>query len=181
MEVIQLARDTGVTLLCLPPHCSHKLQPLDVSFMKPLSTFYDQECEKWLRQHPGRVITMFQLGAIFGSAYMRAATPLVAENGFKHTGIFPVNRDVFAEHEFAPATVTDNADTAEVQPSPSESQELSTRTTECQALVSETEEVQHLVVANESQDPAAEPQGPVVVTIFLTSGKCSAFANGKAF
>jgi len=181
LEVIQLARDTGVTLLCLPPHCSHKLQPLDVSFMKPLSTFYDQECEKWLRQHPGRVITMFQLGAIFGSAYMRAATPLVAENGFKHTGIFPVNRDVFAEHEFAPATVTDNADTAEVQPSPSESQELSTRTTECQALVSETEEVQHLVVANESQDPAAEPQGPVVVTIFLTSGKCSAFANGKAF
>ena len=59
-----------------------------------------------------------------------------------------------------------------------ESQELSTRTTECQPLVSETEQVQHLVVANESQDPAAEPQGPVVVTIFLTSGKCSAFANG---
>jgi len=81
----------------LPPHCSHKLQPLDVSFMKPLSTFYDQECKKWLRQHPGRVITMFQLGAIFGSAYMRAATPLVAENGFNHTGIFPVLKQKFAQ------------------------------------------------------------------------------------
>lgn len=46
LEVIQLARAHGVTLLCLPPHCSHKLQPLKVAFMKPLSTFYDQECEK---------------------------------------------------------------------------------------------------------------------------------------
>ena len=123
---------------------------------------------------------MFQLGSIFGSAYMRAATPLVAQNGFKHTGIFPVNRDVFSEHEFAPATVTDNADAAEVQPSASESQNLTAKTTGSQLPVSETEEFQHLVVTTESQDPAAEPQEPVVVTIYLTSGKCSAFANGTA-
>ena len=54
MEVIDLARANGVVLLCLPPHCSHKMQPLDVSFMKPLSIYYDQELEKWLRNHPGR-------------------------------------------------------------------------------------------------------------------------------
>ena len=46
MEVIDLARANGVVLLCLPPHCSHKMQPLDVSFMKPLSIYYDQELEK---------------------------------------------------------------------------------------------------------------------------------------
>lgn len=37
LEVIDYARENGVSLLCLPPHCSHRLQPLDVSFMKPLS------------------------------------------------------------------------------------------------------------------------------------------------
>ena len=46
MEVIDLARANEVVLLCLPPHCSHKMQPLDVSFMKPLSIYYNQELEK---------------------------------------------------------------------------------------------------------------------------------------
>lgn len=97
LAVIDLARQNGVVLLVLPPHCSHRMQPLDVSFMKPLSTFYSQECEKWLRSHPGRVITMFQVGAVFGAAYVRASTPEIAISGFKATGIYPVNRDVFTD------------------------------------------------------------------------------------
>jgi DDE superfamily endonuclease/helix-turn-helix, Psq domain len=117
LAVIDLARLNGVTLLVLPPHCSHRLQPLDVSFMKPLSTFYNQECEKWLRSHPGRVITMFQIGAVFGSAYIRAATPEVAISGFRATGIFPLNRDVFSDSDFAPSDVTD-------QPMPQSSNSL---------------------------------------------------------
>ena len=32
LEGIDLARENGVTLLVLPPHCSHRLQPLDVAF-----------------------------------------------------------------------------------------------------------------------------------------------------
>jgi len=77
LAVIDLARENAETLV-LPPHCSHRLQPLDVSFMKPLSTFYNQECEKWLRSHPERVITMFQIGEVSGLAYITAATPEVA-------------------------------------------------------------------------------------------------------
>lgn len=77
LAVIDLARENAETLV-LPPHCSHRLQPLDVSFMKPLSTFYNQECEKWLRSHPDRVITMFQIGEVSGLAYITAATPEVA-------------------------------------------------------------------------------------------------------
>lgn len=56
LEVINLAREKNIVLLCLPPHCSHRLQPLDVSFMKPLMTFYAQEVQKWLRNHPGRIV-----------------------------------------------------------------------------------------------------------------------------
>jgi hypothetical protein len=108
IELIDMARTNGVTLLCIPPHCSHKLQPLDIAFMKPLKTFYDQECERWLRQHPGRTITMFQTGAIFGTAYLKAATQVVGVNGFRKTGIYPFNRDIFEEYEFSAAAVTDN-------------------------------------------------------------------------
>ena len=61
LELIDLARENGVVLRCLPTHCSHIMQPLDVSFMKPLSTYYDKELEKWLRNNPGRIVTTFQI------------------------------------------------------------------------------------------------------------------------
>ena len=106
MEVIDLARANGVVLLCLPPHCSHKMQPLDVSFMKPLSIYYDQELEKWLRNHPGWVVTTFQVAELFGIGYTKAATAQTAINGFKKTGLFPTNRDIFEPHDFAPCQPT---------------------------------------------------------------------------
>ena len=106
MEVIDLARANGVVLLCLPPHCSHKMQPLDVSFMKPLSIYYDQELEKWLRNHSGRVVTTFQVAKLFGIAHTKAATAQTAINGFKKTGLFLINRDIFEPHDFAPCQPT---------------------------------------------------------------------------
>ena len=59
LEVITLARENHVDIICLPPHSSHKMQPLDKTFMGPLKTFYCQETEKWLHSHPGRVITAY--------------------------------------------------------------------------------------------------------------------------
>jgi hypothetical protein len=43
IDLIDLAREKGVVLLFYPPHCTHKLQPLDVDFMKPLSKYYEDE------------------------------------------------------------------------------------------------------------------------------------------
>ena len=55
----------------LAAHCTHRLQPLDVTFMKPLMTYYTQEVEKWLRNHPGRVVTTFQIAGLFSSASLQ--------------------------------------------------------------------------------------------------------------
>ena len=35
LKVITLARENRVDIICLPPHGSHKMQPLDKSFMGP--------------------------------------------------------------------------------------------------------------------------------------------------
>ncbi|XP_008188284.1 tigger transposable element-derived protein 6-like [Acyrthosiphon pisum] len=48
LQFIDLARINHTTVVCLPPHCSHELQPLDVSFMGPLNTYYVQAIEKFL-------------------------------------------------------------------------------------------------------------------------------------
>ncbi|XP_065684444.1 uncharacterized protein LOC136096852 [Hydra vulgaris] len=107
IELIDIARENGVILLCLPPHCTHKMQPLDISFMKPLSTFYDHNLRKWLRTNPGRVVTQFQIASLFGASYLDAATMTNAINGFKKAGIWPVDRSVFTDADFIAAEVTD--------------------------------------------------------------------------
>ena len=107
LELIDLARENGVIMLCLPPHCTHRLQPLDITFMKPLSVYYEQEVKKWLRQNPGRVVTQFQIAQLFGKAYLRSATMITAINGFSTPGIYPLQRNVFSEADFLAAEATD--------------------------------------------------------------------------
>lgn len=97
---ITTARNSGVIMLSLPPHTTHKLQPLDVSFFKPLQTYYVQECDKWLLNHPGRALTVFQVAGILGSAFPRAASVGNITNGFSKCGIWPCNRDVFSECDY---------------------------------------------------------------------------------
>ena len=43
LELIDQARSNNVILVSLPSHCTHRLQPLDISFFKSLNTFYDAE------------------------------------------------------------------------------------------------------------------------------------------
>ncbi|XP_046677400.1 MFS-type transporter clz9-like [Homalodisca vitripennis] len=40
LDLIDLARENGVSLVCLPPHSSDHMQPLDKTFMKSFKTYY---------------------------------------------------------------------------------------------------------------------------------------------
>jgi hypothetical protein len=77
------------------------MQPLETAFMNPFKTYNAQETEMWLKAHQGRVITHYQVAALFGKAYARSATIEVAVNGFRNTGIFPFQPNVFREQDFA--------------------------------------------------------------------------------
>ena len=100
MDVIDLGREHGVSIICLPPHSSHRMQPLDVAFMKPFKTLYCQEIESWLKINFPRTVTIRQVGKLFGNAYLRTATVEIAVNGFRKSGIYPFNRNVFTRHDF---------------------------------------------------------------------------------
>ncbi|CAM1298818.1 Uncharacterised protein g2225 [Pycnogonum litorale] len=107
INLIERARANHMHILVIPPHTSHRLQPLDVSFMAPLSTYYEQEVRYWLRNHPGKVITIYQVGELFGTAYRKAATASTAMSGFAKTGIYPFNPHIFPDYMFTPAETTD--------------------------------------------------------------------------
>lgn len=100
LEVIDMARGSGVGIVCLPPHSTHMMQPLDVFFMSPFKTYYSQEIENWLKSNLGRVVTHYQIASLMRKAYVRAATVEVAVNGFRKTGIFPFQPNLFRECDF---------------------------------------------------------------------------------
>ncbi|XP_045764351.1 uncharacterized protein LOC123866715 [Maniola jurtina] len=104
LEAIEYAKNHNVVLLSLPAHTSNKLQPLDTSFFRPLSYYFIDETEKWLRSNPGRCVTAFQISMLFGRAYARAASVGNAVSGFEKCGIWPLNKDIFQDYEFITTT-----------------------------------------------------------------------------
>lgn len=106
-SALQYTREHGVVLMCFPPHCTHRLQPLDVVFFAPLKVYFNQETTRWMKAHPGRAVTQYQISAIFNAAYGKTATTGIATNGFQQTGIVPFNPEIFPEYMYASAEVTD--------------------------------------------------------------------------
>ncbi|KAJ2945164.1 hypothetical protein O0L34_g9227 [Tuta absoluta] len=119
---VDFYRNNNIIALTLPPHSSHKLQPLDRGFHSVLKKYFSNECEKWLRNHPGRAITVFQMAKIFTPAFYKAATPACAAECFKTTGIWPYNPDVFSEADFLACSVTERENEANVSTTEEESQ-----------------------------------------------------------
>lgn len=107
LDVVKLGREHGVHILSFPPHCTHRLQPLDVGFMKPLSTYYTEAANNWLRMNGGKVITQFQIAELVNQAFMKTATLSTAFNSYENTGIWPLNRDRFTAADFLAASTTE--------------------------------------------------------------------------
>ena len=74
IKTIDLSKENGITLLTLPPHCSHKLQPLDRSVYAPFKTFYNQAANAFIISHPGRTITIYDVAELVGKAEEQAYT-----------------------------------------------------------------------------------------------------------
>lgn len=113
LAAISFCRNNHITMLGFPPHTTHRLQPLDVSFFGPLKTFYSQSCDNYMINNPGCVISEATIGKLFSEAYVRAATLGNAINGFKACGIEPFNANIFPDEEFAAAATTDKPNSEE--------------------------------------------------------------------
>lgn len=45
LSIFDYCKEHGIILLTIPPHTSHKLQPLDVSFYGPLKSAFNKQCD----------------------------------------------------------------------------------------------------------------------------------------
>ena len=99
IDLIDLARQNHVAIVSLPPHSSHKMQPLDRTFMGPLKAMYSEEIRQWLR-HSDRPVGAYEVMELFGKAYIKCQKAEIAINGFRVTGIYPIDRNRFTESEY---------------------------------------------------------------------------------
>ncbi|KAK7130427.1 hypothetical protein R3I93_019919 [Phoxinus phoxinus] len=103
---IDFCRAHGIVMLSFPPHCSHRLQPLDRSVFGPLKRV-STAADLWMKNHPGQHMTIYDVPSLVAATLPLAATTTNLAAGFYCTGIWPLNPDVFHKDAFAPSFVTD--------------------------------------------------------------------------
>ena len=142
LELILLARSHNVVIICFPPHCTHRMQPLDVALMGPLNTYYSEEVDKWLHHHPGRIVTDHQVAVLHGKAYLKASSMQMAVNEFRSTRIHPLDPNVFPDNLSAPSMTTERSQEAvkpmETDIQQTEEQPISVPKTQNPVLTDET-------------------------------------------
>ena len=104
-NVIELAREDDIHIVTFPPHCSHKLQPLDISVYGPLKTAYKKGLNEWNISNSGKRVTIYDLPTIFNKSYFPSFTMANIKTRFQKTGTFPVNSMIFPDSEFVGSTV----------------------------------------------------------------------------
>lgn len=105
-EALDYFKANAVTLLSFPPHCSHKLQPLDRSVYGPLKKQINTACDAWVCTNK-RPMTIYDIPSILARAAPLALTPVNIMAGFKVSGIFPLNPEIFTDSDFMPSYFTD--------------------------------------------------------------------------
>lgn len=105
IEALDMAIENGVTLLSFPPHCSHKLQPLDVSVYGPVKTYYKSQCNGWQKTNANKVIEIRHITSLVRKTLDLALTPRNIKAGFQATGISPYNPDIFVDSDFVQAVI----------------------------------------------------------------------------
>jgi hypothetical protein len=92
LEFQEICKENNIYTLCMPPHSSHLLQPLDVSCFSPLKRAYSREI-KSLIQHHINYITKLEFLLAFKVAYDRSFTLTNILSAFRRAGLVPLQLD----------------------------------------------------------------------------------------
>ncbi|KYN17319.1 hypothetical protein ALC57_10394 [Trachymyrmex cornetzi] len=109
INALNYAKENGIIMLSFPPHCSYKMQPLDVSVYDPLKKFLSTAQDSWILNQPGKTISIYDIPSIVRNVLPLALTPSNIMAGFR-VSIYPLNPNAFTDMDFAPSYVTDRVE-----------------------------------------------------------------------
>ena len=92
MQFIDYADRHRILLIILPPHSTHRLQPLDINLFSPLATYYTKEIDQLLFEGQGLVrMTKRDFWRLFRPAWEKAFSNENISSAFEAAGIEPFN------------------------------------------------------------------------------------------
>ena len=95
MKFINTCDDFHILLFILPPHTTHRLQPLDVSLFSPLAIYYTQGLNQLLANSLGMVsMSKRAFWSVFWPTWIRVFSEENIASGFRKTSIFPLNPNI---------------------------------------------------------------------------------------
>lgn len=103
-ELINYAYEHGIYLYNLPPHTTHKLQPLDARIFAAVDRAWKNRCDE--RTTVGQPITMDTLVHEYMHIRPTAMQSSLILDAFRVTGIHPLTLSVFKPEDFAPSAAT---------------------------------------------------------------------------
>lgn len=101
LKIVAAAIENNITILKLPPHSSHLLQPLDLSVFRPFKLKWDEKLISWQRQHVGQKLPKKMFSAFLCETWTNLSTEVI-KSGFRKGGIWPLNKRVIPEEVFPP-------------------------------------------------------------------------------
>lgn len=87
VKAVNYFKANETVLLSLPPHCSHKLQPLDRSVYGPLKKAVNLAGDAWMKVNPSKTMTIYDVPSLIRTALPTAGSPSNIQAGFRSTGI----------------------------------------------------------------------------------------------
>jgi hypothetical protein len=107
LGLLELAIQEQIEILCLPPHTTHLLQPLDRSVFGPFNAAYNAACSEFLSQSPYHIVNKFTFPGLFNKAWEAGVTEGNIKNGFKACGVVPFNPNALPSDAYDPSSATD--------------------------------------------------------------------------
>ena len=133
-EFEEYSKEHNIITLCMPPHSSHILQPLDVGCFGPLKKSYGRQIEHLMRQQCTH-ITKEDFIPAFQAAFLESLTENNIKGGFRGAGLVPFDPDrVISDLDIKLKTPTPpNSRPSTAQPWVSQTPKNSTQAT-CQSF-----------------------------------------------
>ncbi|GFO27245.1 pogo transposable element with krab domain [Plakobranchus ocellatus] len=103
----EYAKENNIHIVTLPPHTSHRTQPLDRTVFGPMKIFLNSACDSWCLANPGRAISIYDMAGLIRGAWMKASTPNNITAGFKVSGVWPLDKHAFDNESYLPSSFTD--------------------------------------------------------------------------
>lgn len=105
LKLIEEALKENITILKLPPHTSHMLQPMDLSVFKTFKYSWDEELIKWQRLNVGLKLPKKIFSEMIINIWENIDKEIII-NGFKKGGIYPIDKKIIPRSKFDPASMS---------------------------------------------------------------------------